>query len=199
MNTVDHIKRLSKYPNSIDYENSIIEKEFIVEVVSEKLKVVADTSSIPLVSLYAIYKTDFQSDYIENPVFYENYLSKWEKENSSYFKSFRQKFPTRESSFKTNKISLYIIFLAGAVIIGKGVYNLFYPQNIHSVDVGMVLVATAGLVNFGLSTWLEKTGKRNQSMVLTADGKHLRADAWSSLGLLVGLGLFYFTQIKFSR
>lgn len=88
-----------------------------------------------------------------------------------------------------------LIFLAGAVIIGKGVYNLFYPQNIHSVDVGMVLVATAGLVNFGLSTWLEKTGKRNQSMVLTADGKHLRADAWSSLGLLVGLGLFYFTQI----
>ncbi|MEZ4930563.1 MAG: cation diffusion facilitator family transporter [Saprospiraceae bacterium] len=85
--------------------------------------------------------------------------------------------------------------LAGAVIIGKGGYNLLNPQVIHSVDVGMVLVALAGLVNFGLGWWLERTGKRNQSMVLVADGKHLRADAWSSLGLLVGLGLFYFTQI----
>lgn len=88
-----------------------------------------------------------------------------------------------------------LIFLAGAVIIGKGGYNLLNPQIIHSVDVGMVLVAMAGLVNFGLGWWLEQTGKRNQSMVLVADGKHLRADAWSSLGLLVGLGLFYFTQI----
>ena len=88
-----------------------------------------------------------------------------------------------------------LIFLAGAVIIGKGVYNLFNPQDIHAVDVGMVLVGVAGLVNFGLGWWLEKTGKRNQSMVLLADGKHLRADAWSSLGLLIGLGLFYFTQI----
>ncbi len=88
-----------------------------------------------------------------------------------------------------------LIFLAGAIIIGKGTFNLFHPQSIHSVDVGMVLVAVAGLANFGLGWWLERTGKRNQSMVLVADGQHLRADAWSSLGLLVGLGLFYFTRI----
>jgi len=138
MITFEQIKKLSKYPNSIDYENSIIKKEFIKEVVSEKLKVVADTSSIPLVSLYAIYKTDFQSDYIENPVFYENYLSKWENENSSYFKSFRQKFPTRESSFTTNKSSLYIIFLVGAVVvflIGTLIYFKIKDQKIKKLSV----------------------------------------------------------------
>lgn len=88
-----------------------------------------------------------------------------------------------------------LIFLAGAAIIGKGVFNLFHPQAIRAVDVGMVLVAGAGLVNFALGQWLKKTGERNGSMVLVADGEHLRADAWSSLGLLAGLALFYFTQI----
>ncbi len=88
-----------------------------------------------------------------------------------------------------------LIFLAGLSIIVKGIYNLFFPQVIRSVDVGMVLVGVAGLINFGLGYWLVLTGKRNHSMVLVADGKHLRSDAWSSLGLLVGLALFYFTNI----
>lgn len=115
MKTCEHIKKLSNYPNSIDYKNSEIEREFIKDVVSEKLKVVADTCSNPLVSLYAIYQTDFQSDYLENPKFYQSYLSKWENENSSYFKSFRQKFSIPENNSKNNKITKYIIFFVGAV------------------------------------------------------------------------------------
>ena len=120
MNTFDHIKKLANYPNSIDYENSIIEKEFIREVVSEKLKVVADTTANPLVSLYALYKTDFQSDYLKNPTFYETYLSKWKKENSSYFKSFRQKFPIAENNYTNSKNTKYIIFfvtIVGVILI----------------------------------------------------------------------------------
>jgi DNA-binding CsgD family transcriptional regulator len=108
MQTFNHIKKLSNYPNSINYENSVIEKEFIKEVVSEKLKLVADTCNNPLVSLYAIYRTDFQSDYLKNPVFYETYLSKWENENSSYFKSFRQKFSPYNNSLTINNSLKYI-------------------------------------------------------------------------------------------
>lgn len=117
MNTFNHIKKLSNYPNSIDYENSVIEKEFIKEVVSEKLKVVADTCSNPLVSLYAIYQTDFQSDYLKNPKFYQIYLSKWENENSSYFKSFRQKFPIAKNNSTNNQSTKYIIFFVSVVSV----------------------------------------------------------------------------------
>lgn len=115
MKTVDHIKKLSNYPNSIDYENSLIEKEFIKEVVSEKLKLVADTCNNPLVSLYAIYQTDFQSDYLENPKFYEIYLSKWENENSTYFQSFRQKVPVAKNS-STKNTSIKYIFILGSLV-----------------------------------------------------------------------------------
>jgi DNA-binding CsgD family transcriptional regulator len=125
MRTFDHIKKLANYPNSIDYENSVIEKEFIKEVVSEKLSIVADTCTNPLVSLYAIYQTDFQAYYEENHQFYETYLSKWKNENSPYFNSFRQKFPTVNSSSTDKKNAGYIIFLAcvsGIILISVLIY-----------------------------------------------------------------------------
>lgn len=117
MKTFEDIKQLSNYPNSIDYENSVIEKEFINEVVSEKLKIVADTCSNPLVSLYAIYQTDFQSDYLKTPKFYKAYLSKWESQNNSYFKFFRQKFPVSKNSSTNNETVKYIIYLVSFISI----------------------------------------------------------------------------------
>ncbi|HLW31525.1 MAG TPA: helix-turn-helix transcriptional regulator [Aequorivita sp.] len=138
MNTFNYIKKLSNYPNSIDYENSIIEKEFIKEVVSEKLKTVADTTSNPLVSLYAIYQTDFQFDYLENPEFYQTYLSKWENENSSYFRSFRQKFPIAEHSSINNKGTKYIIVLVGVfsvIVITVLIYFRKKNQKIKKLSI----------------------------------------------------------------
>jgi DNA-binding CsgD family transcriptional regulator len=93
MNTFEYITNLTDYPNSFYYENSLIEKEFIEEVVSEKLRLIADTCTNPLVSLYALYQTDFLSDYEEDPAFYKAYLSKWRNENSSCFIEFRRQFP----------------------------------------------------------------------------------------------------------
>jgi DNA-binding CsgD family transcriptional regulator len=138
MKTFDHIKKLSNYPNSIDYENSLIEKEFIREVVSEKLKMVADTCKNPLVSLYAIYETDFQSDYLKNPLFYKTYLSKWENENSTYFKSFRQKFPIAISSSSNKKSTKYIIILVSVVglfFVGVLIYSKMKNQRIKKLSV----------------------------------------------------------------
>lgn len=96
LKTMEYITNLSDYPNSIDYEHSLIKKKFIEEVVSEKLKSIADTCENPLVSLYALYQTDFLADYKKNPTFYKNYLSKWSNNKSPYFKSFRRQFPLSE-------------------------------------------------------------------------------------------------------
>lgn len=118
MKTLDYIKKLSYYPNSIDYENSIIEKEFIMEVVCEKLKTLADTCSNPLVSLYAIYQTDFQRDNIAKPQFFQSYLSKWKNEDSPYFDSFRQKFSlTTPPVAKTKTLSPLIFLVIGMVLL----------------------------------------------------------------------------------
>lgn len=124
MSTFEHIRKLSRYPNAIDYENSLIEKEFIKDVVSEKLKTVADTCKNPLVSLYAIYQTDFHSDYNKDPLFYDRYLLKWKNENGPYFNSFRLKFPnTKNSSATTNFLSKYtILYISGGMLFFIGVF-----------------------------------------------------------------------------
>ncbi|MBE0652000.1 MAG: helix-turn-helix transcriptional regulator [Bacteroidales bacterium] len=118
LKTMEYITNLSDYPNSIDYENSLIQKKFVEEVVSEKLKTIADTCKNPLVSLYSLYQTDFLSDYAKNPAFYKEYLSKWSNNNSSYFKSFRRQFPHSEKP-----VWPYImIFLFIAAIISGTVF-----------------------------------------------------------------------------
>lgn len=114
METFGYIIRLSEYPNAIDYDNSLVEKEFIEDVVSEKLKVVADTCQNPLVSLYALYKTDFLVDYQKDPDFYSEYLAKTSKEDNPYFEAFRRQLPDpkRYPWLLVFSISIVVILLS---------------------------------------------------------------------------------------
>lgn len=87
-----------------------------------------------------------------------------------------------------------MILIAGLIIIGKSTFNLFFPQTIQNIESGILLVSIAGIVNFIMGFVLEKRGKKSNSLVLVAGGKHLQSDGWSTAGLLVGLTLLYFLQ-----
>jgi|SRR5690606_18649805 len=88
-----------------------------------------------------------------------------------------------------------LIFIAGLLIVGKSIYNLYYPAEIHQILDGMWILAITGVVNFYLGRYLIQKSKDFNSITLFADGKHLQTDAYSTLGLLVGLSLFYLTKI----
>ncbi|GAB2532327.1 cation diffusion facilitator family transporter [Rufibacter soli] len=88
-----------------------------------------------------------------------------------------------------------LITLAGAAIIVKSIYNLLYPQPVQKMDVGILLTAVAGAANYLAGRYLVKRGTRDHSLTIIANGKHLLSDAYSSLGLVVGLGCIYFTQL----
>ncbi|KAA6430824.1 cation transporter [Rufibacter glacialis] len=88
-----------------------------------------------------------------------------------------------------------LITLAGVAIIIKSVYNLLYPQPIYKMDVGILLTLVTGVVNFIAGRYLVRRGTTHHSLTIIANGKHLLSDAYSSLGLVVGLGCIYFTQI----
>jgi cation diffusion facilitator family transporter len=88
-----------------------------------------------------------------------------------------------------------LIFIAGLLIVGKAIYNLYYPAEIHQILDGMGILAITGVVNFVLGRYLIQKSKDFNSITLFADGKHLQTDAYSTLGLLVGLSLFYITKI----
>ena len=88
-----------------------------------------------------------------------------------------------------------LIGLAGIFIIIEAVDNLLQPEPVGKMDYGVVLIAVAGIVN-GVAGYIAlQTGKKNRSLAVTATGKHLISDAWSSAGLVVGLAVLLFTKI----
>ncbi len=86
-----------------------------------------------------------------------------------------------------------LIFLAGISIIGKAIYNLQFPQPIGALDIGVILTVVTGGFNYMMGIYLEKRGRKVDSTIMVASGKHLQSDAWSSLGLIIGLGLVWAT------
>lgn len=86
-----------------------------------------------------------------------------------------------------------LIFIAGVLILGKSFYNLFFPDTIERLAEGIWLIAFTGVVNWGYGSYMIRQGKLLNSLTIDADGRHLRTDAYSTLGLLVGLFLMYFT------
>lgn len=107
------IDEIATYVDSTNFGGSSIKTDFIRNAIFEKLRTFADTCSIPLVGLYALYKSNFEKNYPINQQFYSNFLSKWSKERSSYFTQFRKKIP---SSQKNRSLILILICLVGITI-----------------------------------------------------------------------------------
>ena len=89
-----------------------------------------------------------------------------------------------------------LIFIAGVLILGKAFYNIFFPEQVENVLEGIGIIAFTGAVNFGLGTYMTKQGKSLNSLTIIADGRHLQIDAYSTLGLLIGLLLLYVTGVQ---
>ncbi len=100
--------------------------------------------------------------------------------------------------FLSSGLEGVLITTAGLGILFKSIYNLFYPQVIATLDVGIILTTVAGLVNLFVGLWVSRKGERENSIILEAGGKHLLSDAWSSVALVVGLMLvWYFDNVYF--
>ena len=79
------------------------------------------------------------------------------------------------------------------IIIYTAIENLINPPVIEQLDRGIILVAVTALINFAVGTVCIRQGKKNNSLALLASGKHLQSDTWSTLGLVIGLGLILLT------
>jgi cation diffusion facilitator family transporter len=89
-----------------------------------------------------------------------------------------------------------LIMIAGLIIIYESINNFIHPHELKSLDYGMLLVAVAGLVNYIMGYVAIQRGKKNNSLALVASGKHLQSDTYSTIGILIGVALIYFTKIQ---
>lgn len=88
-----------------------------------------------------------------------------------------------------------LIGIAGCIIIVKSVHSLFFPNIIHDLFTGAIIIGATGAVNGALGYYMIRKGKELHSLTLDADGRHLLADTVTSVGLVVGLLLIEFTRI----
>nr|WP_321376764.1 cation diffusion facilitator family transporter [uncultured Bacteroides sp.] len=88
-----------------------------------------------------------------------------------------------------------LIMIAGGMIIYEGIRRLFEPATIGKLDIGIAVVAVAGLMNYIMGWYSIRIGKKYDSIALVAGGKHLQSDTYSTIGLVTGLSLLYFTGL----
>ena len=88
-----------------------------------------------------------------------------------------------------------LIAFAALVILYEVVQSLLHGVDLRSLDLGLAIVLGAGLANLALGYYLIRAGRRYDSLVLIADGRHVLADFYTSAGIVVGLLLVRFTGI----
>ncbi len=88
-----------------------------------------------------------------------------------------------------------LIAVAGVIIIYEAVYRFFVPREIQQLDIGILIIAVAGLVNFIMGEYSIKIGKKHNSIALVSGGKHLKSDTYSTIGLVLGLIILYYTKL----
>lgn len=88
-----------------------------------------------------------------------------------------------------------LIVVAGLLILYESIDRLMHPLPLRQLEGGIVLIALSALLNYGTGWWALRTGTKNRSLGIQATGHHLQSDAYSSLGLVAGLLLVYFTQL----
>lgn len=81
-----------------------------------------------------------------------------------------------------------LIVLAAATIAFAAVPRLIEPRPLQQVNVGLSVSIVAALVNLLVALVLRRAGRRHQSITLEAGSKHLFADVWTSVAVVVGVG-----------
>jgi cation diffusion facilitator family transporter len=83
---------------------------------------------------------------------------------------------------------LLVLVAAGSIAVTAG-ERLFHPQPLEQVGLGLGLSFIATAINGGVAWILLKASRRHRSITLRADAYHLLTDVWTSVGVVLGIGL----------
>ncbi|HSC20150.1 MAG TPA: cation diffusion facilitator family transporter [Solirubrobacterales bacterium] len=88
-----------------------------------------------------------------------------------------------------------LILVGAAVIVYEATHRLVVGSEIESVGLGIAVMGFSVLANLFVSSYLYRQARRTDSPALEGDAAHLRTDAMTSAGVLVGLGIVEITGI----
>lgn len=82
-----------------------------------------------------------------------------------------------------------MIAFAGVGILYTAVLHYFHPEPLADLHQALGLVAFAGAANGLIGWWLVKRGRGLQSLTLEGNGRHILSDSYTSIGVLVAVGI----------
>jgi cation diffusion facilitator family transporter len=123
------------------------------------------------------------------------------------FASFSLRLSTKSASpqflYGSERITFFSAGFEGAMIVVAAIAILYESTRmwitglrLGHLGAGAFLVLVAGVLNAGLGYYLLRVGRRTNSLILEADGKHVLTDSWTSFGVVGGLGLVLLTHWK---
>jgi cation diffusion facilitator family transporter len=86
-----------------------------------------------------------------------------------------------------------MILLAAVSIIVSALPRLLRPVPLEQLGLGIAVSAGASIINLVVARVLLSAGRRYNSITLEADARHLMTDVWTTVGVLIGIGLVSLT------
>jgi len=98
-----------------------------------------------------------------------------------------------KAEYFSASIEGFMILLAALIIVYTAIERIITPRDLEQIGWGLTISTVAAVINGGTALILLRAGKLHRSPVLVADGKHLMTDVWTSVGVIVGVGLVVVT------
>jgi cation diffusion facilitator family transporter len=87
----------------------------------------------------------------------------------------------------------FLILIAAISIGYAAAGRLLHPQALEDVGVGLAVSVVASILNLATARILLGVGRQHNSITLEADAHHLMTDVWTSVGVILGVGLVWVT------
>jgi cation diffusion facilitator family transporter len=86
-----------------------------------------------------------------------------------------------------------LILVGAGVIVFESIRRLAQGAEVESLGFGIAVIGFSAVANLAVSTYLYRQARITESPALEGDAAHLRTDAFTSIGVLVGLVLVELT------
>lgn len=98
-----------------------------------------------------------------------------------------------KAAYFSSGIEGAMIFAAALSIGYTAIGRMLNPQPLEQIGIGLLISFGATVINLIVSRILLRAAKDYNSIILEADGHHLMTDVWTSVGVMVGVGLVLVT------
>lgn len=86
-----------------------------------------------------------------------------------------------------------MIFFAGLTILFQSIRALISREELHQLEMGLLIVGIAAIFNLVLGIYLGRVARKQNSAALKASSVHVLSDVWTTIGVIAGLILVILT------